>query len=164
MKKHTFATALLSGALLASILSFPAPATAGVRVGIGIQLPPLIFPGPPALVVVPGSYVYYPPAVGVDIFFYRGYWYRPYGGYWYRANDYNGPWSHITVERVPRVLHRLPPTYRHARQSREAVPYSQVKTHWRAWERDRHWNRDERERYQSRGRSHGENREHGWKR
>lgn len=164
MKKQIFVVVILCGALLASFLAVPAPAGAGVRVGIGIQLPPLIFPGPPSLVVVPGSYVYYPPSIGADIFFYRGYWYRPYRGSWYRANHYNGPWSHFAVERVPRALHRLPPQYRHARPGYEAIPYRRVRKNWRAWERDRYWDRNERGRDHGRGRSHSKSRERGWKR
>ena len=55
---------VLSVLLLAVV---PEPVAAQVRVGvnIGIQLP-----GPPALVVVPGTPVYYAPGAPANVFFY----------------------------------------------------------------------------------------------
>jgi len=58
----------------------PAMSSAEVNINIDIPLPGLVIPAPPALVVIPGTYVYYPPDVQTDIFFYHGYWYRPYRG------------------------------------------------------------------------------------
>ena len=54
-------------ALLAAVLIYPVPGTAGVRLDIGVFLPPLVITAPPPVVVIPGTRVYYPPAVGVDI-------------------------------------------------------------------------------------------------
>jgi hypothetical protein len=159
MKKRILTAVILCGALLAGGLVFPAPGAAGVRIGIGIgiSLPPLVIPAPPALVVIPGTYAYYPPSVGVDVFFYHGYWYRPYQGYWYMADDYNGPWSHIVVERVPPVLLGLPPAYRHISPGYGPMPYSRVQKHWRTWERDRYWDRHE-----GKGEHRGHERGRGW--
>ena len=77
---------LITMAVLGVMVFAAMPATAGVSVNITIPLPGPVIPAPPGLIVVPGTYVYYPPEVGVDIFFYRGYWYRPYDGGWYIAN------------------------------------------------------------------------------
>jgi hypothetical protein len=121
----------------------PAQSNAGVNVSISVPLPPLVIPAPPALVVIPGSYVYYPPDVGTDIFFYRGYWYRPHQGHWFIARGYNGPWRTIAIERVPHVVVGVPHGFRHGPVVHERVAYRDVRKNWRGWERERHWNRHE---------------------
>ena len=106
-------------------------------------LPPLLVPAPPPLVVIPGTYVYFPPDVRDDLLFYHGYWYRPYQGKWYRAAHYNGPWGFVALRRVPRVLIDLPHGYRSIPPGHERIPYGRLKKNWKAWERDRHWERSE---------------------
>ncbi len=125
--------------LLVFGLAIPATGNAEVNVNISVPLPGLVIPAPPALVVVPGTYVYYPPDVDVDIFFYHGYWYRPYRGGWYIANGYNGPWRTVGPRRVPRALVSLPPAYRRVSAGHERMPYGHVQRNWRTWERERHW-------------------------
>lgn len=155
MKGKLFAALVISGALLTG--SLVSETRAEVNVNIGVGLPGLVIPAPPALIVIPGTYVYYPPEVGVDIFFYHGYWYRPYRGRWFISAEYNGPWGGVAIGRVPRVLRGLPPTYRHVPPGYERVPYGTVRRNWRNWERDRYWDRPE-----NRGRGHrGERGEHG---
>jgi len=91
MKKHTF-IALCIGSVLPMFTFFsPVLTHAEVNVSVQVGLPPLVIPAPPGLVVIPNTYVYYPPDQNMDIFFYHGYWYRPHHGYWYRARHYNGP-------------------------------------------------------------------------
>ncbi len=141
MKKELKAVSALSGALLMFILIFPLKGQAEVNVSITVPLPGLVLSAPPALVVIPGTYAYYPPDVSVDIFFYHGYWYRPYGGHWYISRDYNGPWGGVAVGRVPLALRRLPPGYRHGPAGYERRPYHEVRSNWRTWERDRYWDR-----------------------
>ncbi len=143
MKKEMKAVLGLSGVLLMFILIFPLKGSAEVNVNITVPLPGLVLSAPPALVVIPGTYAYYPPDVSVDIFFYHGYWYRPYGGHWYVSRDYNGPWGGVAVERVPVALRRLPPGYRHGPEGYRSVPYPEVRRNWRTWERDRYWDRHE---------------------
>ena len=59
----------------------------------GISLPPMIaFPGPPDVVVIPGTYVYVVPDAQEDIFFYHGFWWRPWRGNWYRSANYSKGW------------------------------------------------------------------------
>ena len=153
MKNKLFITLVIGGLLLAGSLVSPAESHAAVNVNIGVGLPGPVISAPPAMVVVPGTYVYYPPDVGVDIFYYRGYWYRPYRGSWFMSVEYNGPWGAVAIERVPRALVSLPPTYRHVPPGYERMPYRMVQKNWRAWERDRHW-----ERHEVRGREHQEER------
>jgi len=138
--KKLIITAIGVGSMLLMTIFTPVAANAEVNVTVNVPLPPLVIPAPPGLVVIPGSYVYYPPDVGVDIFFYHGYWYRPHHGHWYRSQGYNGPWRTIAVNRVPRAVYGIPPGFRHGPRY-EHVPYGQVKKNWRAWERDRHWDR-----------------------
>jgi hypothetical protein len=143
MNRKTILSAVIVNAALAVFLLFsPATGITEVNVSVGIALPPLVFSGPPALVVIPGaSYVYYPPEAGVDIFFYHGFWYRPHRGYWYMADGYNGPWRGVAVERVPHAIIGISPGFRKGRGAYEHVPYGDVKRHWRAWEHERHWDR-----------------------
>jgi hypothetical protein len=78
----------------------PAPAPPPGVEGVGPNVPygpppPYAVSAPPEVVPVPGTYVYFVPDIGVDILFYHGYWYRPYGGGWYRAPSYSGPWVYL---------------------------------------------------------------------
>ncbi len=119
-------------------LGFSSQSMARVHIDVNIPLPPLItFSAPPELVVIPGTYVYYCPDVNVDVFFYAGYWYRPYGGYWYRSVSYEGPWVYIASP--PSVLVSLPPDYRIATREFRHIPYAELHRNWRAWQRDRYW-------------------------
>lgn len=112
-----------------------------VHIGIGVQLPALVLSAPPAVVVVPGTYVYYAPDVEAELVFYHGYWYRPYSGVWYRATYYNGPWVHIAIGSVPGVLRSLPPDYRRVPPGHQRIPYGQLKKNWKAWENQKHWDK-----------------------
>jgi len=118
----------------------PVKSNAEVNVNIDIPLPGLAIPVPPALVVIPGTYVYYPPDVNVDIFFYHGYWYRPYRNRWFISSGYNGPWRGIGRGRVPHALIKVPlSTYRRMPPGHERMPHEMVQRNWRTWERERHW-------------------------
>jgi len=154
MKKHLFT--LLSIGILFMVSLFSASTThAEVNVNITFPLPALVIPAPPAMVVLPGTYVYYPPDVHVDIFFYRGYWYRPYQGQWYLSASYNGPWGAIGIGRVPQVLLGLPPHYRRIPPGYERMPYGVVRKNWQTWEQERRWDGHEQikehRRYEDRG-------------
>ncbi len=126
------------------VTAFSAGVYAGVSVDIGINIPAVRFAAPPPLVVIPGTYVYYPPEVDVDIVFYHGFWYRPYEGRWYRARGYNGPWVYLSPVRVPSVLIELPPDFRRVYGGYERIPYGDFHRNWRRWERDRYWERNDR--------------------
>ncbi|MGA2527359.1 MAG: hypothetical protein ABSF79_12220, partial [Smithellaceae bacterium] len=56
--------------------------------------PPIVFAAPPELVVIPETNVYAVPDVDVDIFFYSGWWWRPWEGRWYRSRNYNSGWGY----------------------------------------------------------------------
>ncbi len=137
------------------ILTFTAPATSNAEVNISINLPGLFIPAPPPMVVIPGTYVYYPPDVSVDIFFYQGYWYRPYEGRWFTASGYNGPWRAVGPRYVPRALISVPPDYRRIPLEHERMPHDMVRRNWRAWEKERHWDKPRGEHGEGRGHGHG---------
>lgn len=136
---------LLAGTVLLVLAFLPGRGSAGVNVNIGIFAPPppYVFNAPPSVVVIPGTYAYFVPGIDVDIFFYHGFWYRPYEGRWYRSRFYRGPWGYLVPSRVPRVLMNLPPDYRREPPRYRPVPYGQLRRNWNRWERDRYWDRHE---------------------
>jgi hypothetical protein len=118
-------------------------APAGVQGNVNIGPPPEdVLPAPPSLAVIPGTYVYVVPDVGMDILFFRGYWYRPYGGRWYWAQSYNGPWVYLAPGRVPGVLLELPPGYRRLPPGYHRIPYAELHANWWRWEREQYWHRN----------------------
>lgn len=118
-----------------------ATAEAEVNINVGIGIPPVVVAAPPAVVVIPGTYIYIAPDVREDLFFYRGHWWRPHGKKWYRAKDVNGPWIFISVGNVPRGLRHLPPGYRESHPGLERIEHVHVSKHWRQWEKEKHWDR-----------------------
>jgi len=126
--------------VLLSLVWSAGPSDAGVNVNINIGVPPLVISAPPAMMVIPGTYVYFAPDVDVDLIFYQGFWYRPYGGHWYRSADYNGGW--VIVNIIPAPIRNLPPRWRQVPPGHARMPYRHVHDNWQAWERERHWDRD----------------------
>ena len=123
-------------------MGYPSRTTAEVSINVGISLPPpppLAIPAPPPMFVIPRTYVYFAPGVDVDIFYYRGYWYRPHQGHWYRSGGYNGKWVYLSPKKVPSVLLSLPPDFRRVPPGYRHVPYGDVKKNWKTWEKDKHW-------------------------
>ena len=106
-----------------------APGLAGVNVNVGIgipvPLPVVVVPAPPAMVIVPGTPVYYAPGLDVDVFFYGGYWWTPHQGYWFRSNNYNGPWEGMA--HPPAAMVHMPRDYRQMVVKEKPIPYGQWK-------------------------------------
>jgi len=108
------------------------------HIGIGINVPPppaFVVPAPPAVHLIPGSYAYFAPDVGFQLFFHSGYWYRPYKGYWYRASYYNGPWYYLPHARVPYVLTHLPHNYYRIPPGHRLISYGHLNENWHEWDR-----------------------------
>jgi len=135
--------------LLVLGLAVSSPALAGVDVHVTIPLPPPVpFFAPPELIVLPETYVYVAPDVDVDIFFYDGWWWRPWEGRWYRSQYYNSGWAYY--QSVPAFYVWIPSGWRNDYRDRhwrgnawnyQRIPHHQVERNWRGWERDRHWER-----------------------
>ena len=146
MKKLLFRTMLL-----ALLLLFPVPTMAGVDVGVSISLPPLVvFASPPGVVVIPETYVYVVPDVDVDIFFYDGWWWRPWEGRWYRSRHYDSGWAYY--RRVPSFYSRVPSGWRNDyREHRwggrpwnyQPIPHQQVERNWSSWKKNNHWEKQQ---------------------
>ena len=145
MKKLVLGTILLAMAIVA-----PVPAMAGVDVHIGINLPPpVVFEAPPQVIVLPDTnYVYVVPDIGVDIFFWNGWWWRPWAGGWYRSYYYDRGWTYYNY--VPRFYYDVDPGWRgHYRDHNwyghrwnyEPIPHQQLQQNWKSWNHDRYWER-----------------------
>ena len=163
MKRERLAAGIVAASFLL-LTGFAARSDAGVNVNVGIFAPPLAYEvsAPPPMVVIPGTYVYAVPDDRVNMFFYHGYWWRPYEGRWYRSARYNGSWAYVRSERVPRAVIELPPDYHRHFSSGPRIAHEDMQRNWRGWERDRHWDRhdDRRERHEER-REHGDHGDHG---
>ena len=164
MEKRVYAM-VLAGAIVFGSLCVPAGGNAEVNVNIGINAPPVVaFPGPPAVVLIAGTYAYFVPDVDVDVFFYHGYWYRPHKGSWFRSANYSGPWGHIVTTSVPRVVLHVPPDFRRVPPGHQRIPYGQLKKNWSKWEKEKYWDthggkeghKEEKERFKEEKREHGE--------
>ena len=146
MKKLLFGTILLALALV-----FPISTMAGVDVGINISLPPpIVFAAPPEVVVIPETYVYAVPDLDVDIFFYNGWWWRPWEGRWYRSRHYNSGW--VYYRRVPSFYTRVPSSWRNDYRdhrwgghpwNHQRIPHQQLQRNWSNWEKSKHWEKQQ---------------------
>ncbi len=104
MKKVLFGAILLA-------LTVPIPAMAQVSVQIGVSLPPpIVFAAPPETILLPSTGVYVVPDLPVDLYFFGGWWWRPWQGHWYRSRDYRSGWAYYTG--VPIFYERVHPRWR----------------------------------------------------
>lgn len=146
MKKLFFGTVLL-----ALVMAVPNQTMARVDVNINIGLPPLIvFAEPPELIVLPETYIYVVPDVEADIFFFNGWWWRPWEGRWYRSRYYDRGWAYY--QRVPSFYHEIPSDWRNYYREHHwrghpwnyrRIPHHQVRRNWRDWERSRYWEKQQ---------------------
>ena len=147
MKKLILGTLLLSW-----LMVVPVPTMAGVDVNVSIGLPlPIAFAEPPELIVLPGTYVYVVPDIEVDLFFYNGWWWRPWQGHWYRSrHDYNSGWEYY--QGVPSFYVGIPPDwrddYRHHRWgghrwNYQRIHHQEIERNWGSWEKSKHWEKQQ---------------------
>jgi hypothetical protein len=137
--------------LLALLLVSPTPMMAKADVGISVSLPPLIvFAAPPVVVVIPETYVYAVPDLDVDIFFYNGWWWRPWDGRWYRSRHYDSGW--VYYQRVPSFYGGIPSGWRNDYRDHrwgghqwnyQRIPHQQLQRNWSNWEKNRHWEKQQ---------------------
>lgn len=140
---------LLASIFLASI-AVPTPTMADVNISIGFPLPPpVVFAAPPEVIVVPEAYgVYAVPDIDVDIFFWNGWWWRPWEGRWYRSRYYNRGWGYYSS--VPRFYYDIDPGWRGYYRDRkwygnrwnyERIPHNRLQKNWKSWDKSRYWER-----------------------
>jgi hypothetical protein len=110
---------------LMALLSLP-PTPTVAQVGIPIGIPGVSRgirqPVYPLLVQVPGLPVYYAPGGSSNYFFYDGMYWVLEGEGWYVSSWYDGPWSAVAPQGVPRFVLRVPVRY-----------YRQPPAYFRGW-------------------------------
>ena len=115
-----FRRTLIGGVAILMLIGSARLADAQVSVNIGINLP-----GPPRLVAVPATpVVMYAPSVGANYFFYGNRYYVFANDGWFVGPGYNGPWTIVAPEFVPRPILRVPVRY-----------YRVPPPAWRGWQR-----------------------------
>ena len=97
--------------LLATSLAMPLAAEAQVSVNVNVGPPPVIFPAPPRVVLVPQTPVYYAPDTSYNVFFYQGRYWSFHEGAWFLANSHGGPWAFVPVAQVPPPVLAVPVRY-----------------------------------------------------
>ncbi len=133
--KERSAGIILGGTILAVFMGFSAGSFAevNVNIGIGVHVPSVVIPAPPAVVLIPATYVYFLPDVSVDILFYHGHWYRPHHGLYYRATSYNGPWVSIPSGSVPGAVLHVPSDFRRVPPGHQRISHGELSRNWETW-------------------------------
>jgi hypothetical protein len=137
----------LSVWMLAVFISAQAMAEVDVKVRVDVPLPPpIIFPAPPHVIVIPHTDVYSVPDVEEDIFFYGGWWWRPWHGHWYRSRHYDRGFQYF--EGRPPFHRQVPPGWRKAYHDRRwnghewdfrPIPHGDAEKNWKNWKKNKHW-------------------------
>lgn len=155
-------TTLLTMLVLALALTLPVSARTEVHFSVEFSLPaPVVFQAPPEVIVLPDTdVVYVVPDIEFDIFFWDGWWWRPWEGRWYRSRQYDRDWQYY--DRVPTFYYDVDPGWRNAYRQRhwsghrwnyELIPHQRLRSNWEQWHSSRYWQSDRTwgvERYQPR--------------
>ena len=129
---------LIGGAIaIVAITGSAGTGHAGVSVDLGIHLG-----SPPQFQQVPETPVSYAPNVGANLFLYDGQFFAFRSGVWFGGPGYNGPWSEVRPEYVPRPILAVPVRYYHERPRewshwRHEAPPRWGSTWGRRWEERR---------------------------
>jgi hypothetical protein len=132
--------------LSALVIAISIPMMARAEVNVSISLPSIVFAAPPALIVLPDTYVYVVPDMQEDIYFYDGWWWRHWEGGWYRSHYYDRGWGYYRT--VPSFYFDVDPGWRGYYRDRnwyghrwnyERIPHDRLQQNWKGWQRDRHW-------------------------
>ena len=147
MKRVLFGTVLLA---LVVIAPFSTMAQVGISINIGLP-PPVVFPEPPVVIVLPDTYyVYAVPDIEIDLFFWNGWWWRPWHGRWYRSRYYDRGW--VYYDHVPRFYFDVDPGWRGHYRGRtwyghhwyyERIDQQRLHRNWQRWQTSRHWDKEQ---------------------
>ena len=112
------------------------------------QPSPILLNGSPYVIAVPDTYdVYVVPDVSVELFFWNGLWWRPWGGHWYSSHYYNRGWTYYRSG-TPSFYRKVDPHWRAYYTSRnwrgyrwnyERIPSNQAQRNWKTWQNDKYW-------------------------
>ncbi len=100
--------------------------------------------------MIPETYVYAVPDVREEIFFYNGWWWRPWRGHWYRSRHYGSGW--VYYQSVPSFYVGIPSGWRNYYRDHRwrghpwnyhRIPYRQLERNWNSWEKSRHWEKQQ---------------------
>jgi len=143
---------ILGTILLALVFVVPIPTMAGVNVNIGISIPlppPITYQAPPDVVAMPETNdVYVAPDVQVDLFFWNGWWWRPWDGRWYCSHYYDRGWAYYN--HVPSFYFDVDPGWRgyyrtHNWQGHRwnyaRISNRQLQQSWKGWQKNQYWER-----------------------
>ena len=144
MKKLLFGTMVLAWVMVAPIPTM----AAGINISIGIPLPPpIVFRAPPQVIVIPDTDdVYAVPDIDVDVFFWNGWWWRPWEGRWYRSRYYGRGWAYY--DGIPTFYFDVDPGWRgyyrnhnwhEHRWNYERIPSPRLQQNWKSWHDNRYW-------------------------
>jgi hypothetical protein len=118
---------------VAALVGSASTGHAGASVDFGIHLG-----SPPQFMPVPETPVSYAPTVGANLFLYDGQFFAFRGGVWFAGPGYQGPWSEVRPEYVPRPILAVPVGYYHERPREWAHWRHEAPPRWNStW--GRHW-------------------------
>ena len=142
MKKFSVTLAIVMAFFIVACV-----AEAPIDMGVSVPLPPpIVISGPPEMVALPDTDVYVVPDCDQDIYFYGGWWWRPWGGRWYRSLNYDSGWEFYNG--VPGWYGGVYPHWREnfrnhmwggERWDYRPVPYHDVRTNWKSWQSSGYW-------------------------
>jgi hypothetical protein len=145
MKKVLFGTVLF---VLAAVAPLTSMAQVGISINIGLP-PPIVFPEPPSVIVLPDTPdVYVAPEIDIDLFFWGGWWWRPWEGRWYRSRYYDRGW--VYYRSVPTFYFDVDPGWRGYYRNHnwyghpwyyERIDQNRLNRNWQRWRDNRHWER-----------------------
>ncbi|HEX2966427.1 MAG TPA: hypothetical protein VHO84_11600 [Syntrophorhabdaceae bacterium] len=145
MKKLIIGTIFLTIVVIAPLQSM---ARVDVSVNIGLP-PPIAFVQPPEVIVLPNTdSVYAVPGLDIDLFFWNGWWWRPWQGHWYRSRFYDRGWAFYSG--IPVFYTYVDPgwrvyyndhNWRGSYWSYRRIPHHDLQSNWRRWHNDRYWER-----------------------
>lgn len=141
---------LLGTVIVASLMVIPLSVMAQVSISVNIGLPPaVVFAAPPQVIVLPDTDdVYVVPDIGIDLFFWNGWWWRPWEGRWYRSRYYDRGWVHY--RQTPRFYYDVDPSWRAYYRDRdwrgyrwdyERIPDQRLRQNWNSWRSNGYWQR-----------------------
>jgi len=133
---------------LSSAVSGSAIAQVSVSVGVDVAPPPeIVFAAPPSVVVLPETTgVYVVPDAEQDIYFWNGFWWRPWGGRWFRSRYYNRGW--VDYRAAPEFYYEVDPQWRRHyydqswyghRWEQRRISHDELQHNWRQWHNNHYW-------------------------
>lgn len=134
------------------ILVVAAPLQSMARVDISVNIglpPPIAFVHPPEVIPLPETEsVYAVPGLDIDLFFWNGWWWRPWEGRWYRSRYYDHGW--VFYSGIPVFYTHVDPGWRGYYNNRNwrgynwiyrPIPHRDLRRNWQSWHNDRYWER-----------------------